>query len=224
MKTAIYGILFCVLATQLAPAAPPPQKKSTAAPPATTTAQTGTATWMGLTFGMTKDQVKAALKAKNIDLKIADTRNNELQATGFLGALDGVATLGFDSPNSTGLQVIVLKFNPQDEVTTATRGCDAETVTVDAGLEKLVRARMIADQYLERYGKPFHSDGDFPVGSAATDWDSPWMRRLHAQSGWTSMVRWVWRDGGQVVQFDGFLICRSLEITVMYSPDAHHDF
>jgi hypothetical protein len=182
----------------------------------------GALTWNGLTFGMTIDDAIAVLKGRK--LKVVD-KANSLDVYGDMGAADGSAKLSF-SPPQYRLDKIELTFDYganhydySNDPRAADNQCRAEISTVP-DREVLLRAgsaSKVARKYLERYGKPFFTSGDrFPVlGDDATWWEYDLVRH----EPWIAGVTWKWREDGQQVKFEGYLLCRGAIITVEYSPE-----
>jgi hypothetical protein len=184
---------------------------------------TGTPTWNGLAFGMTKDQVRAALKDRN--LTITEKGESGLSVSGDMGPATGTGDLDF---KNNRLAVITLGFGQRaggtgaEQADQALRACDAEVSMVGEteALHRAMTVKVISNKYSERYGRPYYTDGDrrFP---GASDDDSWWERDLLSGRAWTYVLSRKWRESGQVIKFFGSLLCRSGHIIVEYSPEDH---
>ncbi|HEY6272639.1 MAG TPA: hypothetical protein VIX19_11705 [Terriglobales bacterium] len=185
-------------------------------------------TWSGLSFGMTKEEVKIALKGHNVT--ITDEKNDSLALSGDMGPAEGGAYLDF-SADDHKLRLIKLTFNyglPPEDRPATDRGsaeeqygaCQAEISRVgeDESIRRVAKVAIITRKYLERYGRPFVTQqGRIPGDSADTVSNSGWDLDIIHNEMWAYGVNWLWREHGQQVKFGGYLICRGAGITVEYS-------
>jgi hypothetical protein len=200
--------------------------------PSLVMAQSGpTPTWNGLAFGMTKDEVKAVLKGRQIHIKTEDEvkadneaflkggvrpdDGNLLSITGDLVVGEGKATLRFSPADR--LQGIELWFKFGDYAD------DASTVSEQEALRRVDEVKSITEKYLRRYGRPVSDIGEgFPGDGTEGNSHAQWEYDLIRHRSWLVKHSWRWREGGQSIELRGDLLGRAAVIFVNYALEERN--
>jgi hypothetical protein len=166
----------------------------------------GQATWGGLRFGMTPEEVKDVIgdRAKaGSPSKDAPPGEFTLEVSPVkVGDVAGTARLIFAGSPSR-LRQVSLNFSRVG------RGCAPDEAKVAA--ERLETVRVISDQLLEKYGKPTSETGPWPSSEVLARLLSlPLLRRVEAER--------MWRVPGQIIREWLSTICNSVLLTVSYKP------
>lgn len=174
-----------------------------------------TATWGGLAFGMTKDEVKAAIKSRK-DRKIETEEARLLVLSGKIASpMSGVAALTF-SDATNGLKVVRLDFKADLEC------ADGEQSSREVAICRIARTEQIVKMYRERYGKPAYEKSDtFPGIAESGDTEREIHKFFWNSPIWANTLDWKWREAGQEISFSGALLGSDATVYVWYSPERH---